>query len=901
MMKTVSYVMKTRFKLPQILFSIFYYSTFLLSLHHQPNDSARMRKKTILTTIIYYMWLLSVWAGEPVCHVTHFDEFSGMAQWYVTQIVQDKQVMMWFATLNGLNRYDGYEFECFKSQAGDGVNMPSDRIRDIVLDDDGNLLCLYDGHVFRFNVRLCKYNALPDKEEQAMLEMFQRRAEKNRNIQGIPFIHKDAWGVTWQIQRNGTIQYKTSEYAEWVTYHPNIEPNPSLFYSMTDRDGNIWMRSEYGAYKFTFRQKPYTIFPQEKPSQVRCFFLDQKGRYWITTRDDATIRIYDRNNNLLGYVGQTGHLHHSYISFGSPIYHISQDHNGTYWLSSKPDGLYRLKETPNGTFTVEQFRHSDNNPNSLPNNELYFTATDQLGRLWIATFNKGIACVEHPQEQNITFLHEGNGLNYPKNTGTKLRQIFITDKGVLLAASTTGLIVADVSKKNIRQIQFKIHSRDAQRSSSLNNNATMYVLEDSKHRIFVCTESGGINQIISKNLLQDKLEFKHFDTSTGLPSDITLSAIEEDDHLLIVSSNQLIKLYPDKNYSENFNPYFWQEKFRFSDAIPLLLPDGKRIFGLQNGAFVISPDALHKNDDVPPLALTAISIENGIPNHAVNSLDTLILNSKERNFTINFSALTYAENGDIHYAFKMGNDNVPWNNVGETNSATFLDLRPGTYHLKIRSTNSDGVWVDNTRTLTIIVKPKFLETKWAKLLWVLLIALVGYLIYRTYRHITQLSKKQRETYEAYLALLNEQPIQNDGKTPDQKTSEDHFPHPEELSTEERVPKLKPEDDAFMKRAMKFIEEHIGDPDISIGDMADATATSRSGLNRKMKSLLGVTPLDFIRGARIRKACGMLEEGMSVNDVAYGCGFSDPKYFGKCFKAEMGKTPTEYKADYVSKM
>ena len=94
--------------------------------------------------------------------------------------------------------------------------------------------------------------------------------------------------------------------------------------------------------------------------------------------------------------------------------------------------------------------------------------------------------------------------------------------------------------------------------------------------------------------------------------------------------------------------------------------------------------------------------------------------------------------------------------------------------------------------------------------------------------------------------------------------------------------------------MKFIEEHIDDSDINIGDMAEATLTSRSGLNRKMKSLLGVTPLDFIREARIRKACLLLKKGMSVNDVAYGCGFSDPKYFGKCFKAEMGMTPTEYR-------
>ena len=56
-----------------------------------------------------------------------------MAQWYVTQIVQDKRGMMWFATWNGLNRYDGYEFVCFKSRVGDGIDMPSDRIRDLSL------------------------------------------------------------------------------------------------------------------------------------------------------------------------------------------------------------------------------------------------------------------------------------------------------------------------------------------------------------------------------------------------------------------------------------------------------------------------------------------------------------------------------------------------------------------------------------------------------------------------------------------------------------------------------------------------------------------------------------------------------------------------------------------------
>ena len=60
--------------------------------------------------------------------------------------------MIWFSTWNGLNRYDGYQFESFKSRVGDGVDVPSDRIMDMVLDDDGNLLCNIEGGVFVFDV-----------------------------------------------------------------------------------------------------------------------------------------------------------------------------------------------------------------------------------------------------------------------------------------------------------------------------------------------------------------------------------------------------------------------------------------------------------------------------------------------------------------------------------------------------------------------------------------------------------------------------------------------------------------------------------------------------------------------------------------------------------------------------
>lgn len=57
----------------------------------------------------------------------------------------------------------------------------------------------------------------------------------------------------------------------------------------------------------------------------------------------------------------------------------------------------------------------------------------------------------------------------------------------------------------------------------------------------------------------------------------------------------------------------------------------------------------------------------------------------------------------------------------------------------------------------------------------------------------------------------------------------------------------------------------------------------------------MTPADFLREARMKKASRLLlTTGDSINDIAYSCGFSDAKYFSKCFKASRGLSPSEYR-------
>jgi len=57
----------------------------------------------------------------------------------------------------------------------------------------------------------------------------------------------------------------------------------------------------------------------------------------------------------------------------------------------------------------------------------------------------------------------------------------------------------------------------------------------------------------------------------------------------------------------------------------------------------------------------------------------------------------------------------------------------------------------------------------------------------------------------------------------------------------------------------------------------------------------MTPLEIIRNIKLKRACAMLDQhdGKTISEIAYALGFSNPKYFTKCFKDEFGVTPTEY--------
>lgn len=103
------------------------------------------------------------------------------------------------------------------------------------------------------------------------------------------------------------------------------------------------------------------------------------------------------------------------------------------------------------------------------------------------------------------------------------------------------------------------------------------------------------------------------------------------------------------------------------------------------------------------------------------------------------------------------------------------------------------------------------------------------------------------------------------------------------------------DAMLIKRAKKYIEANITNPDISTTTLASELNMSRTNLHRKLKSLTGKSSTEFIRNLRINKAMELMEnEGTSISEVCYAVGFTSTSYFSKCFKEIYGVKPSAYK-------
>lgn len=576
-----------------------------------------------------------------------------------------------------------------------------------------------------------------------LLPSFAIFEDRNNNL----WVYPRGGGFSLYNRQKRELEYFYNEPGSSERRFPNL-----IHSALSDNQGNLWMCTiQRGIEKISFFPSQFrSLSPKpagatHSENEVRAIFEDRNRNLWVATRD-GYVYLYNPERKQSGYLRENG----SFTSgkpFNALVYSITQDNNGNIWMGSKGRGLFRL--TPSGernlAYSISNFRHDDADPYSLSHDNVYSVYQDGNGRIWVGTFNGGINYIE-TDGAALRFINSFNLLRkYPYANHKRVRHITSDNRGRIWVGTTSGLLLFDMNFTDPSKIRFTSCFFDPDNENSIANNDVHYIYCSPEGEVFAATFGGGLNRVINPDSPDQAPLFKSYTVRTGAPDDVILSIVDDREGNLWLSSERGILKF--NISSETFEIYSEQsgvEKRYFSEAAGIRSDDRQIMFGYDNGIYIFDPLQVRKTTYVPPLVFTRTMVSgkevhpSGSPEQGDGSSGPVIeLSNRQKSLNIEYAALDYRNPSGIQYAHLLENIDDDWSIERGQRAASYTNLSPGEYLFRVRSTNADGVWVDNQRTIKVIVHPSFWQTTVARILIVLavlgLIILTIYIIFTFYK------------------------------------------------------------------------------------------------------------------------------------------------------------------------
>ena len=557
-------------------------------------------------------------------------------------------------------------------------------------------------------------------------------------------VHEDEFGGIWFMTRSGSFYSYNSvtDGLEPAYRYTTGQKEPYRTEGrafLRDSHKNLWVSRKYGFDKIYFTNRNYDYIHTSAEQEVRGVFIDSKKRLWVASKENR-LEVYDKQGNYVGNMDSTGKLlQNRNISFGRNVYTFFEDSEHRLWLGTRNHGIVVATEY-DGKFTLHTFRHDKQDPYALSNDAIYSICRDTRNRIWIGTLGGGINLFSGTLD-NPRFIHLENLMKgYPGDMCHKVRSLYCTRKGVVLAGTTEGLLSFSDDFQKPEDIEF--FNNDCE--DGLSNNDVMDVLESRDGKIYIAAYSGGICMADVDSLLNTRIRFHYLNMKNGLPSDLPQSMLEDGEgNIWICFENYISKYKADRKGFDTYDSANLHTDLQITEAHPAIDQQGAMYIGTNQGVLRLRLYDLKKSSFVPRIVYAGVDIQNsdGTVSNSVLAADSLVLGKKERNVTIAFSALDYTNSEALQYAYRLKGISDQWGYIGENHSIGFANLPSGDFVLEVKSTNGDGVWCDNITPLYIHIQPRFTETAWAWVLYVLIAIILILTVSGIIVYITNLKRK----------------------------------------------------------------------------------------------------------------------------------------------------------------
>lgn len=558
--------------------------------------------------------------------------------------------------------------------------------------------------------------------------------------------------------------------------HLTINSVASLFY---DKQKNLWIGTEGGGINILNSEtgKFEYILPGEgkdalSSESVFSIYSDNESRIWMGTIKGG-INIIDPQRGRFQTISHQVNDPNSLVNNFVSAFHESS--NGELLIGTDGGGLSIWNRQLNAFIN---FSHNTANPLSISNNSISSIREDYLKNIWIATFGGGInkfnrargtfehfKCVNDStgeENRNAWLIYEdrnkdfwvttfGNGKLYRLNRALNRFQVFdqnlidliaLTEDhdGNLWAGNFHQLISID--RQNKKHIIYEI------------GKPIRSIYEDRQYNLWIGTEGGGLILFDRKS---GKITKRYADAD-GLSNNAVLNILEDENgHLWLSTFNGLSRFDTFSKTFKNFYQSDGLQSNQFSFNAALRLQSGKLIFGGINGFNLFDPHLITSRDYMPSVLFTGVWI-NGKPGADVerfiinkpgnDRVSELKIPFNQAVLSFHFTALEYSSPEKIRYAYYLEGWDNGWNYTDKIRAINYNNIREGSYILRVKSTNAEGVWNTEEAIIKIGILPPWYRTWWAYALYFSIAAALAYVYFR-YK-----ARQAKLEYEIKLAHIN---------------------------------------------------------------------------------------------------------------------------------------------------
>ena len=370
----------------------------------------------------------------------------GLPQISVLDIAQDRTGFMWFATRDGAARWDGYEFDVFKTEEADSCSLCDNYVTSLAPDDDGSMwigtlngLSRYDPRTHHFRNYFAARDGLGSNK-------FRR-------------IYRDRNGTIWGCTNNGICRYDAAhDRFESFLVNPNGENRFECIVETATGDSLLLGHAE-GVCSFNPRTGHLSELFHEHPRyNVRTLFKDRRGNIWIGTTNSG-ILVLDpqlRLQNHFLHNGKTNSLNNNFVRC------IKEDRSGRILIGTF-DGL-NIYDPETRKFLSYRFG-PDNESGELSFFSLHSICCDRSNTVWLGSYVGGVNYYTTDWEPFLRF-------DEPKCGNRPLIGIvgpMVEDEtGIWIGMEGGGLLFFDPAERTYRQYTLSGPSRDF-RSNIINS------------------------------------------------------------------------------------------------------------------------------------------------------------------------------------------------------------------------------------------------------------------------------------------------------------------------------------------------------------------------------------------------------------------------------------------------